>query len=363
MLQRIIRIAVSAAAALALMLEGGCVRTDVPEPAAEGTPIAFGAGSYLLRNDAATKGLTEDFTSNNDTFAVFGEKVTVNDVHTPVFDGVTVNHRYEKDAEGRVVEDEWYYTSTRCWQWTSESDRYDFVAVSPANVGSVKEETVGNLSVSTHYDYNDPNDDNDVYDILAATYRRTGTNWNRRYDMVELTFSHMGSAVCVVVANTSSTRRITVTSIYYENLVVSADAKVSLNSNGQTDLRWTNRTPSADTVRKQTKNPATEIGPQTRYEGGAYQIMIPQDLTLYNAALYLTYIVDDDPEVEEEVITSPPILLSSIQRTDGTPITSWEIGYKYTYDVSIRLDGGLLVTVTTTPWDEPVQGETPGILI
>lgn len=353
---RIIRIAAAVAVALALL--AGCVRTDDLTPEADGTPIDFGAGSYLLRNDATTKGLTEDFTSNNDTFAVFGEKVTVNDVHTPVFDGVTVYHKYETDAEDRVVEDEWYYASTRCWQWTSQSDRYDFVAVSPANVGSVKEETMGNLSVSTHYDYNDPNDDNDVYDILAATYRRTGTNWNRRCDMVELTFSHMGSAVCVVVANTSSTRRITVTSIYYKNLVVSADAKVSLNSNGQTELRWTNRTPSADTVRKLTKNPATTIVPQARYEGGAYQIMIPQDLTLYNAALYLTYKVDEGPEE-----TSEPIYLSSIQRTDGTPITSWEIGYKYTYDVSIRLDGGLLVTVTTTPWDEPVQGETPGILI
>ena len=40
MLHRIIRIAVPVAAALALLLEGGCVRTDVLEPT-EGTPIAF----------------------------------------------------------------------------------------------------------------------------------------------------------------------------------------------------------------------------------------------------------------------------------------------------------------------------------
>jgi hypothetical protein len=56
------------------------------------------------------------------------------------------------------------------------------------------------------------------------------------------------------------------------------------------------------------------------------------------------------------------ISLKGIQRQDGTPITSWETGVKYTYYVTMRLDGGLLVKITTTGWDT-VEAETPGLVI
>ena len=49
-------------------------------------------------------------------------------------------------------------------------------------------------------------------------------------------------------------------------------------------------------------------------------------------------------------------------RGDDTPITSWERGVKYTYEISMRLDGGVLVNVVTTDWDT-VEAETPGLLI
>lgn len=361
MLQRIIRIAVSAAAALALMLEGGCVRTDVLEPAAEGTPIAFSAGSPLLRDDATTKSTIESFTKNGESFVVFGEKVTASETHSTVFNGVTVSHTYQQN-----VKDEWGYTTPRFWAWTSQSDRYDFVAVYPAGLSTVKEQSAGNITVSTHYDYsspggNEPYGGGDKDDILAATYRRTGLDWASRYNSVPLTFCHMGSAVAVTVKNTSSNTNITVTSIYYQNLVVTADAKVSLDNYGDITRRWANPVFSTAKVRKLAKEDPTVITPQTEYTG-EYQIMIPQDLSLYEGyegQLYLTYKVGND----SNPVTSDPITLAEIKRTDGTAITSWKIGYKYTYTVSVRLDGGLLVTVSTTPWDVPVQGETPGILI
>lgn len=348
------------AVALALFL-GGCYRTDVLTPEVDGTPIDFDAGSCLLRDDANTKATTDAFISDEDAFVVFGEKVSVTDEHTSVFNGVTVNHDYQKEGNV-VITDSWHYTELQYWKWSSQTDRYDFVAVSPANIGTTKEVSQGNLSVSTHYNYDNPGGGSpsggDKYDILASTYRRTGIDLVRRYDRVPLTFSHMGSAVAVTVANTSSSTNITVTSIYYKNLVVSADAKVSLDNYGQTLLRWANLIPSSAIVRKLAKEDPTVIGPGENYTG-EYQIMIPQNLELYEAQLYLTYKVGNN----SNTITSDPIPLSSIKRLDGTAITSWEIGYKYTYTVSMRLDGGLLVTVIPTPWDESVQGETPGILI
>ena len=343
-----------AVAAGALFLWEGCSRTAdlAPEPGSSEL-ISFGAETLLLRN-ADTKTTTDEFTENGESFKVFGERVTSSGVKTNVFDGVEITHHYTQSL------DYWDYEDPRPWIWGSQSERYDFVAIYPAREETQNEYAAGNLSVSTHYDYltGAPNG-GDTYDILAATYRRNGIDWGGRYNIVPLNFSHMGSAVGVKITNTSSTKIATIVSIHYENLVVSANARASLDNYGQSALRWTNLSPSDTPVRRLAKSPATEIGPGDTYPDDAelnYQIMIPQNLVTYGAQLVVTYKVDD-------IQDSAVIILKDVERNDGSKITSWDIGYKYTYNVSMRLDGGLLVTVTTTPWDVPVEGETPGILI
>lgn len=330
------------AAVFGALLTAGCLKPD--GPASEQNGICFEAGSMLLVDDA-TKGTKEAFVVD-DNFIVFGERVTSADVHSLVFDGVTVT----KKATA------WQYSTLRFWYWVSQSDRYDFVAVSPAGLGTSNEHAAGNLSVTTHYDYlTGAPSGGDKDDILAATYRRTGNNWGARYDRVDLSFSHIGSAVGVTVVNNSEAVSVAVNYIQYRNLVVSADAKVSLDNYGRSVFRWANPSPSSSVVRKLARTPATSIAPRQDYTG-EIQIMIPQNLSLYGAILDVNYTVGVNTFTES-------IPLAGILRADGTAITSWEIGNRYTYIVSMRLDGGLLVTVETTPWDVPVEGETPGILI
>ena len=62
------------------------------------------------------------------------------------------------------------------------------------------------------------------------------------------------------------------------------------------------------------------------------------------------------------VSSTANILLKDVKRQDNTSITSWEPGVKYNYFVSMRLDGGVLVSIVTTAWDE-VEAQTPGLLI
>ena len=57
-----------------------------------------------------------------------------------------------------------------------------------------------------------------------------------------------------------------------------------------------------------------------------------------------------------------PIILKDVPRADSSLLTSWEMGYRYTYFISMRLDGGLLVSITTIAWED-IEAETPGILI
>lgn len=349
MTRRIILIAAMASGALLL---AGCAKLD--NPAQEQNSICFQAGCSLLRDDA-TKGTTESFTSNEDTFSIFGERITSAEEHSLIFNGDVVKHRYNQGSM-----DTWTYNQVRYWSWSSQSDRYDFVAVSPALEETTNENAAGNLSVSTHYNYyvEGHPESGDQYDLLAATYRRNGSSWDRRYETVDLNFSHMGSAIGIKITNNSAVATISITSIHYQNLVVSADAKVSLDSYGRTLLRWVNATPRAAAVRQVSYSPAVSIAPGHSYPDAQpdYQIMIPQDLSLYGAKMVLNYQVGNENFSSE-------IPLANIQRDDETAISSWEIGYKYNYHIYLRMDGGLLVTVSTTPWDEPVAAETPGILI
>ncbi len=342
---RIVRIA--AVLTGCILSATGCIRQGSLDTDREA--IRFTAESTLLRHDALTKSTTETFTPNVDQFIVFGEKVTSTDQHSPVFEGVTVSY-----LQDQVQAAYWKYENPRSWNWTSQSERYDFVAVFPANMGTTKENNAGNISVSTHYDYlTGAPSGGDKQDILAATYRRNGTDWERRFDRVDLSFNHMGSAVAIKIVNNSSTASVTLNNLRFSNLVVSADAKVSLDNYGASVLRWANLTPDAAEVRQLSPGTAIEVGNDWTSE---YQIMIPQNLTWYNPTLKLNYTVGGNT-------TDTSVPLNGIERADGSPITSWDPGVKYTYIISMRLDGGLLVTVTTTPWDEPVQAETPGILI
>lgn len=343
-MMRIDLIRIAAATLLTLPLLGGCgQKLDLAQ---DGEEIRFSATPLELRAET-TKSTTDAFVEDKEKFVVYGEKVTSAGVRTTVFDGVTVSHSYEED-----VVDNWDYSPHKTWDWGSTTDRYDFVAVYPSGKGTEKQDTPGNnISLVTPYDYA-----LDKFDLLAATYRRNGHVLGRDR-IVDLTFTHMGSAVSVAVLNNSKTSNITVTSIYYKNLLARADAIVTIDSYGRQNLRWTNSVRSLLKVRELSKTPATTISPGIEYTG-EYQIMIPQNLETYGASLYLKYKIGNGVEQ-----TSPAIPLASILNESDEPITRWEIGYKYTYTISMRADGGLLVIVKTTPWDVPVVAETPGILI
>lgn len=343
-MMRIDLIRIAAATLLTLPLLGGCgQKLDLAQ---DGEEIRFSATPLELRAET-TKSTTDAFVEDKEKFVVYGEKVTSAGVRTTVFDGVTVSHSYEED-----VVDNWDYSPHKTWDWGSTTDRYDFVAVYPSGKGTEKQDMPGNnISLVTPYDYA-----LDKFDLLAATYRRNG-NVLGRDRIVDLTFTHMGSAVSVAVLNNSKTSNITVTSIYYKNLLARADAIVTIDSYGRQNLRWTNSVRSLLKVRELSKTPATTISPGIEYTG-EYQIMIPQNLETYGASLYLKYKIGNGVEQ-----TSPAIPLASILNESDEPITRWEIGYKYTYTISMRADGGLLVIVKTTPWDVPVVAETPGILI
>ncbi len=332
---------------LALSAVTGCVKAY--DPASEhGNAIRFEAGSLLLDDNATSKGTPVEGTEYpaGSTFTVFGSHYSGGS-ETEVFSGETVT----KQAAGYLT-----YDNPKLWIWKVPGDYYDFVAVNPAGKGTSRMPVAGNIALSTSYDITVED-----YDLMAATSRRRGNVLNPK-DVVQMQFDHMVSAVRIVVINSSESKEVTIDGISFRNLTVCGDAKATLDAAGNTNLSWINTERSSALVLETL--PDEVIPPGERYNG-EWNLMIPQRLDQAVGAspieenmprLLISYTPDGLSQ------TTAEIALKNIERSDGTPITSWEMGVKYIYYVSMRLDGGVLVRIETTAWD-PVEAETPGLLI
>lgn len=346
-----------AAVAGALFLWEGCARIAVPEPDGKNI-IDFTPGAQLLKDDGPTKARTfkEGEFEIGDKIAVFGRRHGNNQT-TDVFNGTIVE---KKSAS------EWEYTPLKAWYWLTEGDYYDFLGVYPTGKGTSRMDVPGNLAIQTRYRVSNSN-----YDLMYAVYRRYGSD-SDRISAVPLRFKHALSAVRIIFDNDSNAQDITINSYGFTDLVVEASAKATMDVIGNPEITWINTVRNASTIRS--------VAPGTLLTGknntgdhrytGDFDFMIPTALDASSNG-----IADDEEHMPHLVVNFTPsgqsaietsILLKSIQRDplngDTTPVDVWESGIRYTYHVSIRLDGGVQIYVITTEWDN-VIAETPGVMI
>ena len=347
-----------AAAACALFLWEGCARIAVPELVGNDT-IGFHPGTQLLKDDVSTKAGTfkegEAF-AVGDKIAVFGRRYG-NSQPSDVFNNTVVE---KKNAT------EWEYTPIKAWDWRSEGDYYDFLGVYPIEMGTSRMDVPGNLAIRTHYSIS-----NDNYDLMYALYRRYG-NDSDRISAVPLTFHHALCAVQIIFDNDSNAEDITVNSYEFTHMVVSADAKATLDGIGNPEMTWINTTRNASAIRRVEPGVALKgkNNSGNHSYSGAFDFMIPTalDATSNGEAGVEEnmphLVVEFTPSGQSAITTS--ILLKSIERDplngDNTPVDVWEPGKRYIYHVSIRLDGGVQISVITTEWDV-IHAETPGVMI
>ena len=329
-----------AAVALILSLLAGCAKTYDPAARSE---IRFVAGSALLRDDAtkASATLKTSF-GNGDYFKVFARRNNVSS--SPVFTGETVS-----TTDGSS----WSYSPERFWCWNSLADYYDFVAVYSQGTVSVMDIS-GNIAVKASYSVGTDN-----FDLMMATVRRLGTDQDC-YEPVRITFRHVLSAVQVNIDNVSKNASLTLDDYHFENLISSADAKVAVNPSGDGEYSWINTSSSSSAIGGETPGTPVTVNAESRRDGDV-ELFVPQALdeaagTGGKPKLVLHYTPYGGAQQTVE------IELYTIKKGDKTPITSWEMGVKYTYNIQIRIGGGVQVTLITTDWDEQ-EASTPGILI
>lgn len=337
---------------------GGCARVAVPEP--DGTSvIGFNPGTMLLNDAGDTK--SADF--KNDGFAV-GDKIAVfgrrhgNNVSTDVFNGTLV----EKTSAS-----EWEYSPLKAWYWLTEGDYYDFLAVYPTGKGTVRMDIPGNLAIETHYSISQSN-----YDLMYALYRRQYGSESERTSAVPLDFHHILSAVRIVFDNDSNNQDITINSYHFTHMIISADAKATMDGIGHPEITWVNSIRNAAPIRQVTPEALLtgKLNPGEHSYSGSYDFFIPTALDATSNG-----IANDQEHMPHLIIDYTPagkpaqqasVLLKNIARDpmngDNTPVEEWESGVRYTYHISIRMDGGVQIIVVTTEWDN-VYAETPGVMI
>jgi hypothetical protein len=350
MSSRIIRIAVLATWG-SLVFSGCTMRLD--NPVQDEAPIGFSAESALLSEDATKTGSPKVYFTPDDRFFVYGTKTRQGNRYA-VFCGDTVD-----TPNGSS----WDYAPHRFWDFTCSS--YDFLAIAgPDGNQSIlcnPADAAGALSAQISYDPTVAQ-----YDLMAAcTRRRLETHTTTP---VHFQFSHLLSAVSVVVFNDSPEMSITLDSYRFQNLCTQGRGLVEQNGdNIVISSEWLS--PGYNTNRVLGCAPGATLTAGTRFPeaGTPYvtDLMIPQEFGLnlsYIPRLVLTYRYREEGESEDTVIETSVRLEEIYVKGSDKLITCWLPGVRYIYEIHIRMGGGVRVNVRVAPWEE-VQAETPGITI
>ena len=366
----------------------GCLRGLDYGSESDGSPITFDAGVELIRGDVSTKALnTNTSFTTGDKFRVFGRR-SGEGKDTRIFykgdDADPLNNYESVEVTRTSGPDKWSYTPPVYWYWVNESNYYDFIAVHPADASAERMKTTDGKDIPGYMAVKAPyNIKSDDYDLLMAASRRKGHEANR-VAPVELTFHHMLSAVRFIVTNQSAGTNITLDSLIIGNVIQSAYAKMTIDAKDEAEYYWIDSQRTTDTLSfyegskklyytgYTPPEPPDAEPPYNVSYTTEFRLLIPADLSEtvdgslvpavpnddYNGKIpYLRIVIDG--------YTIPPILLKDIQRTRyGTddPISVWEPGVRYTYNIDVRVDGGVIITVITTEWEE-LEAETPGLLI
>ncbi len=346
----------------AVLMTVGCKRE--PATVTDGAEISFEACAVQLEETKSVASLDHRTGFDlNDEMSVYAWHSKES---TKVFDNQTVTCP-------AVYTDKWTYSPKKKWRW-QDDDYYDFLAVTkkvggvalaPASVTSLAPTSSSPFSISVPYDAR-----TEHYDLMMAGTRRRVTDVDPSA-VVPMNFKHMLSAVRVVFYRDAGSQSFVVTSYRFRDLVVAANiiwgwdetdkvCKVRLDNTEHTHLKqfgfdreaeepWLNADLFLNTI-------------NSTYNPGFYDLLIPQNLDSEDPpSLVVTF--HDNTYLAWNLYEPDPIPLKDIKiKNTDTPITAWEPGKVYTYEVHILLNGGVLVNVITTEWDE-IEAFTPGLMI
>lgn len=346
-----------------ILLAAGCIRTGAldpavttdPPPPGPGTaeaPISFTARTLLLRDDATKGG-----TPKTDTYFSEGDRLTVYGWHQAAQELITFGTASPVTFGSGGTS--CTYAPLKQWDWQGDDDYYDFLALYLGNA----DRTVtppGSAPLSAVVSYNAAQ----AYDLMAASYHRNV----KETTPVALQFKHLLCAVRVIVTNSADSKKdgepFPFTLNYYKYSYLWTEGSVRITGTTQDfDTEYTLTTRSTEPGLGDTPEGGKKLDPGEKSSDAVWDLMLPQSVdplsTQYLPALVINYTYEENGSPVTKTTRLP---LRDILTRDNKKIPEWEAGRKYTYEIEIRLGGGILVHVITSDW-ETVQAETPGLMI
>lgn len=360
-MKKLFFIAVIASVALA-----GCIKNDPAPSVNDQNEITFSTPVVGLTTKAEIEGTTFPAGVSFNVWAWYhvGDFVGSGEVY---MDEVTVsNAKGDFDADDTGT-DTWKPEKAYYWPKNGE---LTFEAYSPSTLEtdvagcSVASSVDGGIVIS---DFDVPTDASKHIDLLFSdrTYDReaSSVNVDGGYDGVDIVFHHALSVVKVFVkaSNDAAAADVRVKDVHITNAYHKGTLKVSPVKGEGNSPEWipVDDRNNYDVVTADNYDGATEISTDFEQLGSNY-ILLPQVFATSGTKITVDYYINNGggANIIEQTYT---LDLASANHTDGTnQIAAWEMGKRYTYNITIGVEEIFIAPSIADNWTD-VTVNVPGI--
>ena len=337
-----------------------CTKNEVAPSVNDQAKISFSSpvvGATTKTSETLSKGLLTGAYPTGQNFSVWGW-YNSNDgaeVGIPYMTDVEVKWNSANHNDSETETGAWDPITPYYWP---KDGKLDFDAYSPSDIQTTDEN--GNSLVEcnptnglTINNYSVPTDLSNQIDILFSTRAEDKTNsigaYNK-YEGVDIVFNHALSAVAFTIQQAGS---YTSGAIKIKDIIVSADQTGTFNQNlGTTDPAWTLEAQELVNyeVVKSTdyENAVTVTQTPAAPNNAAPILVLPQVFSESGAKITVNYYIKNGDEAP--LLQTVTFELNNTANQGTAGVNKWEMGKKYTYNITIGLDA-IYFSPTITTWD------------
>lgn len=347
-------------AAIACVALASCVKNEPAPSVTQQDEITFSAPVVGLTTKAEISGTTFPITVAFNVWAWYhvGDFANSGDLY---MDEVTVSHtegNFDANDNGTNA-----WKPTKPYYWP-KNGKLTFEAYSPSTLEtdvsgcSVASSVDGGIVIS---DFDVPTDAGKHIDLLFSdrTYDRESSSQNvdGGYDGVDIVFHHALSVVKfnVKAANATAASAVKVKDIHITNAYHKGTLKVSPAKGKGNSPEWipVDDGNNYDVATADTYDNATALTTESTQLGSNY-ILLPQVFSTSGTKITVDYYINngDGAKIVEQTYT---LDLASTNHTDGNnQIAAWEMGKRYTYNITIGVNEIYIAPSIAEDWDNVI---------
>ena len=356
-MKKLLFIAAIAGAALV-----SCTKNEVAQSVNEQKAISFATPIVGVTTKAPTYGLLTEHPTTQ-TFNVWGwyseaDEYVADETVKAYMTDVKVAYNSGNFNNAETENGAWAPTPTYFWP---KNGQLTFDAYSPTEIQTGNNVKCDKATGLTIENYVVPNTLENQIDVLFSdrTYDNVSTSFTsgNTYEGVDIAFNHALSAIAFNVAQAGDYADGTLT---IKSIAVDAFSKGTFTQNIQTDRTQSPAWTAAETLRytilEKGNYAASQHLTTTLTAAGSTALMLPQVFSSSKAKVTIEYYIknnDEDPLLQVYTFELNQEVNQSGEDSDGNTVTvnKWEMGKRYTYNITIGLQG-IYFAPTVTGWTD-----------